>query len=218
MTIAYQTIPATREFVGEVAVDEDPLDKGNLLIPRGAVLSEPPTPGEDQVAVWEGAYWSLKEDHRGKTVYDMDNGEELVIKSIGPIPSGYSVEKPEIEPTPEEKCEAVNAYREYVVSQGVTVTIDETSIPVQTRNDKDLSRIDSLASLAGNIMATGGSRTFKFRGADNVTRSLSETAMFDLGAAVFDHISGIYDISWDIKDEIRAGNYEGDPMADSRWP
>lgn len=50
-------------------------------------------PGEEvagEVAIFTGAGWTRKEDHRGDTVYSTDTGEESTVDYIGPVKDGYT--------------------------------------------------------------------------------------------------------------------------------
>ena len=53
---------------------------------------------EGYIPIWNGESWDYAEDHRGEKGYI---GKEFIeIKELGPLPNGFSIEKPEL--TPEE--------------------------------------------------------------------------------------------------------------------
>ncbi|HDR2889428.1 TPA: tail fiber assembly protein [Enterobacter asburiae] len=54
-------------------------------------------PGEEvagKVAVFTGAGWEHKEDHRGKTVYSTTDGNPRLVDYIGEIPEGFVFDAP----------------------------------------------------------------------------------------------------------------------------
>uniref|UniRef100_UPI0040297DEB tail fiber assembly protein n=1 Tax=Escherichia coli TaxID=562 RepID=UPI0040297DEB len=74
----------TREFIGTEAV-YIPLGVG---IPASTCLDEPPVQNEYQVAVRseDNSSWSVTDDYRGITVYDIQTLASRVITEPGPIP------------------------------------------------------------------------------------------------------------------------------------
>ncbi len=57
--IAYQT-NKDGVFVGPVKRQKSPLEPGVFLVPAGAVVVEPPSFAAGEMAVWDGAAWSVK--------------------------------------------------------------------------------------------------------------------------------------------------------------
>jgi hypothetical protein len=80
----YNYHPYTGEFVSAGFADEDPVDLGNWLIPAYAVTVKPPVVGQNEVAVWDGNAWLVKQDFRG-TEYWLPDGTRAVIKVIGDV-------------------------------------------------------------------------------------------------------------------------------------
>lgn len=82
----------TREFIGieEIYV---PLGVG---IPALACLDEPPVQNEYQVAVRseDNSSWSVTDDYRGITVYDLQTLASHVITEPGPIPDTVTTSAP----------------------------------------------------------------------------------------------------------------------------
>ena len=70
--------------------------------------------------VWTGEEWKYEEDHRGQTVWKSYD-ESLTITELGPIPDGYSVERPARVYTQAEKIkmyeDAVQGYLDYTAQQ-----------------------------------------------------------------------------------------------------
>ncbi len=89
--IKYYTIDSDNIFLNEV---EDFISIGTGL-PARAYIDEPPEykPGFAIVRATTG--WDYMEDHRGSTVYDKTTGSTLLITKVGPVPEGYSFDKPQ---------------------------------------------------------------------------------------------------------------------------
>ncbi len=88
----------TKEFIGESYAQLDPLEtelqnKNIYLTPKYATTENPPIVKVEEVAVFENG-WVIKEDHRGKTVFDTATAEPMVIDQIGPMPVGFTLEIP----------------------------------------------------------------------------------------------------------------------------
>ena len=91
------------EFTHASKARPNPKEKGKFLIPNRAVTVEPPKPKNGRAVVWNNG-WQQVEDHRGKTVYSATDSKR--IEKLGPLPEGYSTEKPpEPEPEPYEPTE-----------------------------------------------------------------------------------------------------------------
>lgn len=96
----YHYHPETGEFLGQSVAIPDPLDKGNFLIPANSTEKQPPEPGQNEVAVFDGQLWALKSDFRG-TVFWLGHGDKHTISEIGEtVPEGAFLEEPEA-PEPE---------------------------------------------------------------------------------------------------------------------
>jgi len=95
----YSYHPTTGEYMGETVASPSPLEPGKYLHPANTTEVEPPGADECEAAVWNGENWHVVDDFRGRKGYI--NGIETVIKTLGPLPDGWSDEPPE--PTPEEK-------------------------------------------------------------------------------------------------------------------
>lgn len=69
----------------------------NTGLPACCTDMEPPVAPENHVAVFrpESQVWILREDHRGKVVYDKDTGLPLVITTIGSLPDNVTYIAPD---------------------------------------------------------------------------------------------------------------------------
>ncbi len=79
-------------YTGPGLAPPSPLEPGRFLIPAKAALVEPPEAGPGQSPVWNGVAWELKPDFRGQTGYNIQTGQEVKIKNIGPWPADLSPE------------------------------------------------------------------------------------------------------------------------------
>jgi hypothetical protein len=91
----YNYNPETGEYINISTADENPLEKGEYLIPANATTIEPPTARTNQVAVFEKNTWSLKTDHRGEIFYKKSDLSEVVITEIGNISNDYLTSLPD---------------------------------------------------------------------------------------------------------------------------
>lgn len=86
----------TFEYVGEPKEARlDPIGN-NPLIPAFATTIEPPSTGDNEVAVFneETNEWSIQDDYRGTVYYD-ENGFPSNITNIGEdVPDGFTTEQP----------------------------------------------------------------------------------------------------------------------------
>lgn len=83
---------ASREFIG---IEEIYIPVG-VGLPAFSCLEEPPVQSEYQVAVRseDNSSWSVTEDHRGITVYDIQTLASHVITEPGPIPDTVTTSAP----------------------------------------------------------------------------------------------------------------------------
>ena len=83
---AYSIHPETAEYLGEVDCQPSPLEPGQFLVPGGATTTEPPTAGEHQVPVWDGAVWTLKADYRGITYWHKTTRVQYTLQELDCYP------------------------------------------------------------------------------------------------------------------------------------
>lgn len=81
---AYGYNPVTKEYIGEVNCQPDPID-GGFLLPGSSTFLEPPITKEKEVAVLKNGKWKIKEDHRDEIYWDKDTKEEQKIIDIGQV-------------------------------------------------------------------------------------------------------------------------------------
>lgn len=84
----------TGEYKGTAVARQDPLDSSRYLIPRNATTIAPPAAEEGKALVFSGSAWGLREDHRGKLVYNEENRTGVMVFSLGPVPSGFVLDAP----------------------------------------------------------------------------------------------------------------------------
>ena len=83
-------------YVGPVEAEESPMEPGVYLIPGGCVQMPPPTDIPPfKAACWNGSCWQLLDYFDGLIVYNTSTGEPLTLTGVGPIPNGYTVQRPE---------------------------------------------------------------------------------------------------------------------------
>lgn len=89
----YNLLAGTGEFIGE----GDAYIPAHTGLPAHATDIAPPDVPAGLVAVFnsENETWSLVEDHRGKTVYDVASGKALFISEPGPLPENVTWKSPE---------------------------------------------------------------------------------------------------------------------------
>ena len=93
--IVYQTNPLGL-YVGPIEAEESPLEPGVFLIPGGCVPVPPPADiPEFKAACWSGKTWQLLDYFNGLIVYNTTNREPLTLTGVGPIPNGYTTQRPE---------------------------------------------------------------------------------------------------------------------------
>ena len=82
----------TGEYRGTKPARMSPLEPDVPLIPRAATLVAPPEPVPGYARCWRDGEWVLIEDHRGQTVYSTEDGREIVIKELGPLPENVTTQ------------------------------------------------------------------------------------------------------------------------------
>ena len=118
--IAYNFDPTTHEYTGRETAPENPKRPGEYLLPTHSTLTEPPEIREGYARVWTGTVWTYTEDHRGETVWqDHDTSRE--IRELGPIPEGWTAERPDKAMTREWITEAVYQAKAAKAYGGITV-------------------------------------------------------------------------------------------------
>ena len=79
---AYCFDPETGEYTGRAAARASPLEPGQYLLPANATFIAPPPADANEVGVWDGERWNVKQDRRGRE-YWLTDGSHHVISAIG---------------------------------------------------------------------------------------------------------------------------------------
>lgn len=84
----------TGEYTGATDAARDPLAGSGYLMPHNSTRRTPPTPAENQAAVFDGQEWGLVPDHRGETWWNAA-GAPVIVSALGdPADDGLSAEAP----------------------------------------------------------------------------------------------------------------------------
>lgn len=99
-------------FLYAAVANELTLSPDTFNIPYGALEKAPPEPGEGMVAKWDGAQWTVVEDHRSDKLYLVRDGSDYQIGGVvkigdesvtydggGPVPSWLTLDTP-VRPDP----------------------------------------------------------------------------------------------------------------------
>lgn len=84
-------------FIGLTQADLSPLEaeQGVYLFPSGAIDIEPPEEKAGHVAKWQNNEWHYLPDYRGTTAYSTTDKSTIVIDTVGDVPVGYTLIKPD---------------------------------------------------------------------------------------------------------------------------
>lgn len=94
--IIYHYDVCTGELTSEGQPDLNPLDNSEPLIPANATAISLPDAMDGKVAVFKDGAWSLVEDHRQQTIYDItDYTQSKVVTNLGAVPEGWTLQKPD---------------------------------------------------------------------------------------------------------------------------
>lgn len=83
--------PDTKEYIGTSDCYVSP----NTGLPAGCVLVGPGDCAPGYTPVWAGEAWEQIEDHRGKVLYDVSNGNSVTVNELGPLPEGVTAVAPQ---------------------------------------------------------------------------------------------------------------------------
>ncbi|MGZ9874941.1 tail fiber assembly protein [Raoultella ornithinolytica] len=146
-----------REFIGA----EEVYIHVGVGLPAFSCLEEPPVQSEYQVAVRsdDNLSWSVTEDYRGITVYDIQTQASHVITKSGPIPDTVTTSAPS---TPYDKWDGTawitdshaqhiadiavaDAQKKELITQiSVEISILEDAVTLDMATDEEKSRLKSL--------------------------------------------------------------------------
>ncbi len=77
-------------LVGQIEIQESPLEPGVYSIPANTIMVSPPITNENEIAYWNGSAWELKPDFSNKTYYDKETKEEKRLEKGQSIPNNYT--------------------------------------------------------------------------------------------------------------------------------
>lgn len=87
----YNYHPESKEYIGP----SDCYIPPNTGLPAGCALVDPGDSSPGFTYVWVGEAWELVEDHRGETLYNIENGNRVTVIELGPLPDGLTAAAPE---------------------------------------------------------------------------------------------------------------------------
>lgn len=64
---------------------------GSYIIPGGCVDTAPPETRDGHAAKWNGSGWEYLPDYRGQTAYRTDDGEAVIIDTVGALSDGLTL-------------------------------------------------------------------------------------------------------------------------------
>ena len=83
--------PDTGEYLGASEARESPLEEGVFLVPANATKLVPPSPADNEIAVFDGDQWGLVADLRGVTLYDTATKHPVKVTGLGVEPNGNTL-------------------------------------------------------------------------------------------------------------------------------
>lgn len=145
----------TKEYIGS---ENAYLDKAATLregkeiylLPAFATFVSPPDKKEkNQVFVWNGRKWEIKEDYRGQVIYNINTREGKVCTEIGPLPTEYVLNlKPSVAEIQNNYLNILKAnFNQYLKETKITIpnlnlVFNYLSLP-NIKNEKELGLIAS---------------------------------------------------------------------------
>ena len=79
---AYCFSPVTGEYMGSETAQPNPLEPGEYILSGNATFKKPPSMDADEIAVWSGDGWKVRQDWRGRE-YWLSDGTHYKISEIG---------------------------------------------------------------------------------------------------------------------------------------
>jgi hypothetical protein len=76
--------------LGQIIIQESPLEPGVYSIPPNATTIIPPSTQENEIAYWNGNNWEIKPDFSNKTYYDKATKEEKKLEKGQSITNNYT--------------------------------------------------------------------------------------------------------------------------------
>lgn len=73
----------TKEFIKEIQPQKNPLKSGEYLFPACSTDVLPPPLKDSEAAVFNGQFWNILSDYRGKLKINLDTLETSVVSDLG---------------------------------------------------------------------------------------------------------------------------------------
>ena len=73
----------TKEFIKEIQPQKNPLKSGEYLFPACSTDVLPPPLKDNEAAVFNGQFWNILSDYRGKLKINLDTLETSVVSDLG---------------------------------------------------------------------------------------------------------------------------------------
>ena len=73
----------TKEFIKEIQPQKNPLKSGEYLFPTCSTDVLPPPLKDNEAAVFNGQFWNILPDYRGKLKINLDTLETSVVSDLG---------------------------------------------------------------------------------------------------------------------------------------
>lgn len=129
----------TKEYRGEIGANLDPLESALqgreiFVVPPYCTPVKPKSFKDNKVNIYNELErsWTLIEDNRGLTVYNKKTREESVINGLGPIPTGFTINKPfDLQEYKDEILEKLNVA--YSKAQSTSVKVGKVEVTLDDR-------------------------------------------------------------------------------------
>lgn len=162
-----------------------------------------------EVQSW-GGVWGVSPGVPNPLV--LPNGDQVCAAQLDTDYGGYRLAAWEMGPGPAQ----IDAERDRRIGLGVTVTVNNETFLVQTRNEADFRNINGIASKGIVLQLQGdATTTVAFRDANNASHTLNGPGLIAMADQVAARVQAIYAAAWALKalDPIPV-----DFAADARWP
>jgi len=140
----------TKEFLHTSDAQIDPLESEAQerlvwLLPANATFAEPPEAEAGFARIWNGEAWQQVEDNRGLIVWRSFD-EYMQIAELGPIPEGWTIERPAKPVTKSDLAAFVSAEADKVAYGGITIVANGQKYLFKTTTD-NITRCNSVLAM-----------------------------------------------------------------------
>jgi hypothetical protein len=218
MKTVYLYDAVTGAYAGVYEAQESPLEPGVFIEPIFSTDAPPPTPGENQIAIFAEGAWSLQDDYIGQTVYDQSTGASEVVEALGALPIGFALTPPP--PT----LAQVQATQIATLTAAYNVAIQQ---PVPYKSQGGITKtyqatLQSVANLTQMLLAFGASATVPFGfywvSADNTQVPFTYADMQGLAVAFGTQGAMAFQILQTLKAQVKAPNQTVAGVQVIVWP